>query len=101
MGIMRRARAYHGMTHQGRDARSMTTAAIIATTRFGFAARERDLAAVAGDPRGWVLGQLAHRPAQLPASLPSSASMVPAMLHAPQDKKADQQTRPTDDLPPA
>src|SRR3989442_1266598 len=40
----------------------MTPSAIIATTRFGFAARERDLAAVAADPRGWVLGQLANRP---------------------------------------
>jgi uncharacterized protein (DUF1800 family) len=76
----------------------MTTAAIIATTRFGFAARERDLAAVAGDPRGWVLGQLAHRPAQLPASLPSSASMVAAMLQARQDKKAGEQTGAKDEL---
>jgi uncharacterized protein (DUF1800 family) len=70
----------------------MTPSAIIATTRFGFAARERDLAAVAGDPRGWVLGQLAHRPAQLPATLPSSASMVAAMLQARQDKKAGEKT---------
>ena len=66
----------------------MSTAAIIATSRFGFAAREGDLAAVAGDPRGWVVDQLAHRPAQLPASLPSAAAMVAAMLRARQDKKA-------------
>src|SRR5258707_2354259 len=76
----------------------MTTAAIIATTRFGFAARERDLAAVAGDPRGWVLGQLAHRPAQLPASLPASASMVAAMLQARQDKKAGEKPGAKDEL---
>ncbi len=66
----------------------MTTAAIIATTRFGFAARDRELAAVAGDPRGWVLSQLGHRPAPLPASLPSSRTMVAAMLQARLDKKA-------------
>src|SRR5260221_6604975 len=98
MGIMRPAHAYHGMTHHRHEARSMTTAAIIATTRFGFAARGRDLGAVAGDPRGWVLGQLAHRPAQLPASLPSSASMVAAMLQARQDKKAGEQTGAKDEL---
>src|SRR5260221_215884 len=98
MGIMRPAHAYHGMTHHRHEARSMTTAAIIATTRSGYAARERDLAAVAGDPRGWVLGQLAHRPAQLPASLPSSASMVAAMLQARQDKKAGEQTGAKDEL---
>jgi uncharacterized protein (DUF1800 family) len=76
----------------------MTTEAIIATSRFGFAARESDLAAVAGDPRGWVLGQLGQRPAQLPASLPPSAAMVAAMLQARQDKKAGVQTDAKDQL---
>ncbi len=66
----------------------MTTAAIIATTRFGFAARDGELAAVAGDPRGWVLGQLSHRAAQLPASLPPSRTMVAAMLQARLDNRA-------------
>jgi uncharacterized protein (DUF1800 family) len=53
-------------------------AAIIAVTRFGFAARGGDLAAVSRDPRGWVLAQLGHRAAPLAAALPSSAEMVAA-----------------------
>jgi len=36
----------------------MNTAAIIATTRFGFAARGGDLAGIAGDPRGWLTEQI-------------------------------------------
>jgi uncharacterized protein (DUF1800 family) len=76
----------------------MTTEAIIATSRFGFAAREGDLVAVAGDPRGWVLGQLAHRPAELPASLPSSAAMVAATLQARRDSKAGGQADGKDAL---
>src|SRR6185437_3359790 len=82
----------------GREVRRMTTAAIIATSRFGFVASGRDLAAVAGDPRGWVLGQLGHRPAQLPASLPSSAAMVAAMLQARLDRKAGEKTDAKDEL---
>jgi uncharacterized protein (DUF1800 family) len=66
----------------------MTLEAIIATSRFGFAARDGELGAVAGDPRGWVRDQLRKRPAALPASLPSAASMVAATLQARQDKKA-------------
>jgi len=62
--------------------------AIIATTRFGFAARQGDLAAAGSDPRGWVLGQLRQRPAPLAGDLPPSAKMVAAMLQARQDKKA-------------
>jgi uncharacterized protein (DUF1800 family) len=76
----------------------MTSEAIIATTRFGFAARDRDLAIVAGDPRGWVRHQLGHHPAQLPASLPSSATMVAAMLQARQDKKAGEPSAAKDEL---
>jgi uncharacterized protein (DUF1800 family) len=53
-------------------------AAIIAVTRFGFAGRGGDLAAVSRDPRGWVLAQLGHRAAPLAAALPSSAEMVAA-----------------------
>jgi uncharacterized protein (DUF1800 family) len=76
----------------------MTMEAIIATSRFGFAARDGDLAAVAGDPRGWVVGQLDNRPAQLPAGLPPSAAMVAAMLQARQDKKAGEKTDGRDEL---
>ena len=52
--------------------------AIIAVTRFGFAARGGDLAVVSRDPRAWVLAQLAHRPAPLVGNLPNSAEMVAA-----------------------
>jgi uncharacterized protein (DUF1800 family) len=76
----------------------MTMEAIIATSRFGFAAREGDLAAVAGDPRGWVRGQLRQRPATLPASLPNSAAMVAAMLQARLDRKAGEKTDAKDEL---
>jgi uncharacterized protein (DUF1800 family) len=62
--------------------------AIIATTRFGFAARGGDLAGASRDPRGWVLAQLTRRPTALPGDLPSSARMVAAQLQARQDKKA-------------
>lgn len=62
--------------------------AIIATTRFGFAARAGDLTAVAHDPRGWVLNQLNHRPPPLPGDLPRSSTMVARMLQARQDKRA-------------
>ncbi len=54
------------------------SAALIAATRFGFAARAGDLAAIGRDPRGWALAQLGHRPAPLAGDLPSSASMVVA-----------------------
>ncbi len=76
----------------------MTAEAVIATSRFGFAAREGELAAVADDPRGWVRGQLRHRPAQLPASLPSAAAMVAATLQARQDKKAGETSDAKDAL---
>jgi uncharacterized protein (DUF1800 family) len=62
-------------------------AAIIATTRFGFAARGSDLANVAHDPRGWVLQQLQRRPATLAASLPQSSRGVADMLEARQERK--------------
>jgi uncharacterized protein (DUF1800 family) len=45
----------------------MTTGAIIATSRFGFAARDGELGAVAGDPRGWLRFQLGKAAATLPA----------------------------------
>src|SRR5258707_2590203 len=76
----------------------MTAEAVIAPSRFGFAARDGELAAVADDPRGWVRGQLRHRPAQLPASLPSAAAMVAATLQARQDKKAGETSDAKDEL---
>ena len=54
------------------------SAALIAATRFGFAARAGDLAVIGRDPRGWALAQLGHRPAALAGKLPSSATMVVA-----------------------
>lgn len=60
--------------------------AIVAATRFGFAARTGDLAAIGRDPRGWVLQQLEQRPAPLPSNLPDSATMVVAELEMRRDK---------------
>ena len=54
------------------------TDALTAAIRFGFAAREGDLARIGRDPRGWVLGQLARQPTALPGNLPNSATMVAA-----------------------
>jgi uncharacterized protein (DUF1800 family) len=62
--------------------------AVIATTRFGFAAREGDLAAAGRDPRFWVLRQLERRPLALSGDLPRGSAMVAAMLQARQEKKA-------------
>jgi uncharacterized protein (DUF1800 family) len=67
------------------------TAAVVAATRFGFAARPGDLDIIARDPRGWVLRQLDAAPATLPAELPSSARMVAALLEVRRDK--DQEAR--------
>ncbi len=66
-----------------------TAAALIAATRFGFAARPGDLGAIGRDPRGWVLGQLAHPPAPLPGNLPPGQSMVVAELEMRRDKRED------------
>jgi uncharacterized protein (DUF1800 family) len=60
--------------------------AVTAATRFGFAARAGDLAVIARDPRGWVLGQLARRPAPLAGDLPSAATMVVAEFEMRRDK---------------
>jgi uncharacterized protein (DUF1800 family) len=62
-------------------------AAVIATTRFGFAARTGDLAVVRRDPRGWVLDQLKRRPKPLPGDLPRSSASVAAMLQAREVRK--------------
>jgi uncharacterized protein (DUF1800 family) len=61
--------------------------AIIATSRFGFAARGDDLAAASRDPRGWVLAQLDRRASPLSGDLPTAARMVAAELEARQDRR--------------
>jgi uncharacterized protein (DUF1800 family) len=66
---------------------SSASDALVAATRFGFAARAGDLDAIARDPRGWVLGQLGKAPAPLPGNLPSSASMVAAEFEMRRDKR--------------
>jgi uncharacterized protein (DUF1800 family) len=65
---------------------SSASDALVAATRFGFAPKG-DLAAIAGDPRGWVLGQLGKAPAPLPGNLPGSASMVAAEFEMRRDKR--------------
>src|SRR5579864_8305474 len=62
------------------------TDAANAATRFGFAARGSDLSAIAKDPRGWVLAQLAARPAAPPGDLPSAQTMVVAEFEMRRDK---------------
>ncbi|MDB5405327.1 MAG: hypothetical protein JWL84_239 [Rhodospirillales bacterium] len=61
--------------------------AIIATSRFGFAARGDDLAAASRDPRGWVLAQLDRPAAPLPSDLPTAARMVVAELEVRRDRQ--------------
>jgi uncharacterized protein (DUF1800 family) len=61
--------------------------AVTAATRFGFAPRPGELAAIARDPQGWVLRQLDAPPALLGGNLPGSAAMVAAMLQARRDKR--------------
>jgi uncharacterized protein (DUF1800 family) len=54
-----------------------TSAAAIATNRFGLGARPGEIAACAGDPRGWLEAQLKGTPPVIPASgLQSTAVMV-------------------------
>ncbi len=65
----------------------MTAAALIASTRFGFAARQGDLAAIGRDPRGWALRQLDQNPPPFPGDLPASAPMVAAVLESRKDKE--------------
>jgi uncharacterized protein (DUF1800 family) len=62
------------------------SAALIAATRLGFAARGDDLAVIGRDPRGWGLQQLDHVPPPLSAELPSSASMVVGLLEMRREK---------------
>jgi uncharacterized protein (DUF1800 family) len=62
------------------------SAALVAASRFGFAARAGDLDRIAREPRAWVAQQLEQPPAPLPADLPPSTQMVVAMLEARKDK---------------
>ena len=63
------------------------TAALMAACRFGFAPKPRELAAIAGDPRGWVSEQIARRPDPLPEGLPPSQRTVAMMLESRRDKE--------------
>jgi uncharacterized protein (DUF1800 family) len=65
------------------------TNALVAATRFGYAPKSGELAAIKGDPRGWALRQLDAAPALLDAGLPNAATEVAAMLQARQDKSDD------------
>ncbi len=62
------------------------TNAVFAASRFGFAPRPGDLAAIGSDPRGWALHQLDRPSTTMPSDLPASAPMVAAMLQAREDK---------------
>lgn len=74
------------------------TKALTAATRFGFAPRAGELAAIAHDPQGWALRQLDQRPMALDSSLPSSAPMVAAMLEARRDKSDEGKKRENEQL---
>ena len=68
----------------------MTPAAsqsVVAATRFGFAARPGELAAITRDPRGWVLQQLKQPLRPLDAALPASSEMVAATFTVLRDKR--------------
>src|SRR6185437_15028405 len=65
----------------------VNSAALIAATRLGFAARGEDLSAIGRDPRGWALAQLERRAPPLPGELPDSASMVVAELEFRRERK--------------
>jgi len=53
------------------------TAAAVAANRFGFGAREGELATIASDPRGWLTAQLKNTPAAVAtAGLQDSASIL-------------------------
>ncbi len=64
--------------------------ALIAATRFGFAARPGELEALAQDPRGAVQKQLAGPPPALAGDLPSGTEATALFLQATRDKRAPQ-----------
>ncbi len=61
-------------------------AAAIAANRFGFGAKQGELAAIAGDPRGWLKEQLV--PMSAAGGTPSSAQLA-TYLQARREKKTD------------
>lgn len=68
-------------------------AAVVASQRFGFGPRPGDLAAINGDPRGWLLAQIVQPPS-LPETLAARPSLRDrlALLQAErQDRKAQKQ----------
>ena len=68
---------------------SNAAAAVVASTRFGFAAKPGELDLIAHDPRGWALAQLRGAAAPLPGNLLPASRMVALMLEARRDKSAD------------
>ncbi|MGH6968004.1 MAG: DUF1800 domain-containing protein, partial [Stellaceae bacterium] len=62
--------------------------AVVASTRFGYAARGDELGAIAADPHGWVLRQIGQpvRPA-FSADLPTSQRMVAMLFEMRRDKQ--------------
>jgi uncharacterized protein (DUF1800 family) len=67
---------------------TMNAAAVLASTRFGFAARPGELEAVARDPKGWVLGQLGRKPVLPAGALVSSAQAVTMTLEARKERQS-------------
>jgi uncharacterized protein (DUF1800 family) len=65
-------------------------AALIATTRFGFAPRKGELREAARDPRSWTRRQLELRAMASPAKLPASRDTVATTLAARRNKGEDQ-----------
>lgn len=63
-----------------------STSALIAETRFGFAARPGELDAIASDPRGWVTRQMVQ-PKTLAGGLPTAAVMLAEQFQVMRDKK--------------
>jgi uncharacterized protein (DUF1800 family) len=62
------------------------SSALIAATRFGYAARPGELEAIAADPRGWVMRQMVP-PQLLPGDLPTAASVLAEMFQVRRDKR--------------
>jgi uncharacterized protein (DUF1800 family) len=66
-----------------------STAAAIATNRFGLGARPGEIEACAGDPRGWLEAQLKGPPPVIPdAALQSTATLVAAIERLRAQKRA-------------
>ena len=72
-----------------------TTLAALATTRFGLGARPGEIAAVAADPRGWLLGQVRPGPYVAPAELAglAPATGILADFQSAREQRAEQKNR--------